>query len=71
MKVSLNVGGADRMIRLFVGGALIWMAFSSLLTGNMAMVAYVVGAVALFAGIVRFCPAYVLFGVKTYSDKLE
>ncbi|MAF84377.1 MAG: hypothetical protein CL797_09780 [Chromatiales bacterium] len=69
--MSLNVGSADRLIRVVIGGALIWMAFSSVLTGKVAMTAYIIGSVGIFTGLVRFCPAYVLIGVNTGLDKQE
>ncbi len=65
MTMGLNVGKADRILRIVIGGALISLAFSPLLLDAAAMAAYVVGAVAVFTGIVRFCPAYTVFGVNT------
>ncbi len=69
MKIGLNVGSADRMIRVIVGCVLIGLGYSSLLTGGAAMAAYVVGAVAVLTGVIRFCPAYTLFGINTGSDE--
>ena len=67
MKIVLNVGKADRVIRIVVGCALIWLGYSPLLTGGAAMAVYVVGAVAIVTGVIRFCPAYTLFGLNTGS----
>ena len=60
-----NVGGVDRGIRIVLGIALIGLAFMHVVTGTWAIVAYVVGAVALVTGVVRFCPAWTLFGINT------
>lgn len=65
MKMSLNVGNGDRAIRVVAGCVLIGFAFSPLLTGSAAMVVYIIGAVAILTGVVRFCPAYTLFGLDT------
>ena len=65
MKLSLNVGSKDRWIRVVVGCLLIWAPFAGVLTGSIGMVVYVVGAVALFTGVFRFCPAYTVLGINT------
>jgi len=69
MKIGLNVGNADRMLRAVVGCVLIGLAYSPLLTGTVAMVAYIIGAVAILTGVVRFCPAYTLLGLDTRAKK--
>jgi len=40
-----------------------------MLAGGLAMAAYIAGAVAILTGIIRFCPAYVLFGLNTGSKE--
>ncbi len=65
MNIGLNVGGADRALRIVSGGVLIGIAYSPFLTGAAAMAVYIVGAVAVFTAVVRFCPAYTLFGFNT------
>lgn len=59
-----NVGGADRAVRVILGIVLIPTAYLAL-SGTLAVVAYVVGAVALLTGLFRFCPANALFGIDT------
>lgn len=65
MKIGLNISNRDRLVRIVLGCALISAAFSPLITGTVAMGVYVIGCVAVFTGIFRFCPAYALFGVDT------
>jgi len=65
MKLALNVGNADRLMRVIAGCVLIGLAYSALFTGRMAMAVYVIGAVAILTGVIRFCPAYTLFGLDT------
>lgn len=62
-----NVGGVDRTIRIVIGVALLALGFLHVVTGTFAIVAYVVGAIALITGLVRFCPAWSLFGINTGS----
>ena len=65
MKIALNIGKADRVIRVVAGCALIGLAYSALITGGAAMTVYIIGAVLILTGVVRFCPAYSLFGFRT------
>lgn len=60
-----NVGGVERAVRLVIGVALLALGFLHVVTGTLAIVAYVVGAVALITGLVRFCPAWSIFGINT------
>ncbi len=60
-----NVGGAERAIRLMIGAVLLVLAFLHVVTGTWAIVAYVVGAVAIVTGLVRYCPAWSIFGINT------
>lgn len=63
--MTKNVGAVDRAVRLVIGIALLALAFLHVVTGTMAIVAYIVGAVALVTGLVRFCPVWSIFGVNT------
>jgi hypothetical protein len=63
--MTCNVGGADRGIRLLLGIALLALALTHTVTGTMAIVAYVVGGIALVTAAVRFCPAWAIFGINT------
>jgi uncharacterized membrane protein HdeD (DUF308 family) len=63
--MSLNVGGMDRGIRIVIGIALLAFGLLHVGTGTIAIVVYVVGAIALITGVVRFCPAWAMFGINT------
>ena len=67
--MSINVGGMDRMIRVVIGLALLALGLFHVFTGTAAIVAYVVAAVAIITGIVRFCPAWALFGINTSGSQ--
>jgi len=64
-----NVGGLERGIRLLVGLALLGVAFFHVLTGALAVVAYVLGGTALVTSVVGFCPAWAICGINTRSTK--
>lgn len=63
--MSCNVGGIDRIIRLLLGVVLLCAAFLHAVTGTWAIVAYVVGGIALITGLVGYCPAWSLLGINT------
>lgn len=62
--MQANVGGIDRILRIVVGATLIlWAAVA-------AGPAWAwIGVVPLVTGIIRWCPAYLPFGIK--SCKVE
>lgn len=60
--MEANVGGADRVLRIVVGIALLSLFF--LLEGN-ARWWGLVGVVLIATGLLRWCPAYIPFGIKT------
>ena len=68
----INVGSADRWIRLLIGVVLIALplatnVFSTWGTWQYAVA--LVGAVLVVTAVFRFCPAYALFGVRTCSRR--
>ena len=67
--MTSNVGTADRGIRIVLGIVLIALGLTHVLTGGMAIAAYVVGAIALVTGVFRFCPAWSLLGINTCPPK--
>lgn len=60
--MKVNVGSTDRLIRVVVGVALIAAA----VTGYIGMWGYI-GIVPILTGTLRFCPAYLPFGMSTCS----
>lgn len=63
-----NVGGIDRIARIVVGVALILFA---VLSQHEYAVWGWIGIVPLATGIVRICPAYLPFGIKTGGKDKE
>lgn len=62
--MQANVGGIDRAVRIIVGLGLLSMLF--FVQGD-AKWWGLIGLVPLFTALVRWCPAYTLFGIKTCS----
>ena len=58
--MKVNVGTADRVLRIVAGAALIVLAA----TGIVGVWGYI-GIVPLLTGTLRTCPAYSLFGMST------
>ena len=58
--MSVNEGTIDRVLRVTVGLAILSLA----VVGPKTMWAWL-GFVPLLTGIVGFCPAYALFGIRT------
>jgi Protein of unknown function (DUF2892) len=67
--MTYNIGGVDRAIRILLGIGLVVLGLVHVVTGGRAIAAYVIGAIALVSGLVRFCPAWALFGVNTCPMK--
>lgn len=58
--MKANVGGIDKVLRIVAGIALIAMAAM----GVIGMWGYI-GVVPLLTGLMGWCPAYTLLGIKT------
>lgn len=73
--MSINVGTPDRTVRLILGVLLMAAPF---VTGwglwanaGWTWAAVALGAVLAITGIVRFCPAYTLFGLSTCKVRVR
>ncbi|MBO6519468.1 MAG: DUF2892 domain-containing protein [Rhodospirillales bacterium] len=60
--MTSNVGGIDRILRVIVGLALIAFA---LFSGHEYAVWGWVGVAPLATGLIRWCPVYLPFGIRT------
>ncbi len=64
-----NEGGIDRILRIVAGLAILgWGAYGWNATGSFNYWA-LIGVVPLFTGLIGWCPAYGLFGIKTCPTK--
>lgn len=60
-----NLGNAERAIRITLGVVLLILGYGTNLPVWGAVIAYVLGFVALITGIVGFCPAWKALGINT------
>jgi Protein of unknown function (DUF2892) len=63
-----NIGTIDRMLRFFVGLVLVVLPLATDILNGWGAWKYaglVIGLVMLVTALTRFCPAYMLFGVRT------
>ena len=61
--ITKNVGNADRIIRIVVGLALFFGAYST--GGAAAIVLAIAGVIALATGLIGWCGLYTLLGINT------
>jgi hypothetical protein len=64
-----NVGGIDRTGRIVIGVVLLLVGFLAPLTVFWKTIVFLLAAVALITGTLRFCPANYLFGINTCKPK--
>ncbi|MCE2834704.1 MAG: DUF2892 domain-containing protein [bacterium] len=67
--MKVNMGSADRMVRLMVAVVLTVLYLSKIVTGTLGAVALVVAGIFLLTSLVRFCPLYTLLGINTCGTK--
>ena len=68
--MAKNMGGMDRVIRVVVGGGLIYYAMSNLPGAEDMMVpAGMVGFIVLMTAVFGRCLAYMPFGINTSKAK--
>ncbi len=69
MKLSVNVGSVDRIIRLVLGVGLVAIALAGAVAAPLVYLVWLVAAIALVTGAVGFCPLYSLFGISTAGKR--
>lgn len=63
--MPINLGKADRLIRLVLGAVLIAVGLAVFQSGTATVVAVVIGVILIATSAVKFCPLYRLIGVRT------
>jgi hypothetical protein len=62
---KLNEASWDRILRVVLGIALLYVGLAGVVTGTLGIVLAVLGGIFLLTGIVGFCPLYTIFGIRT------
>jgi hypothetical protein len=60
-----NVAGWDRIVRIVLGVALLYLGWAGVVTGGWGTFLKFIGFVPLLTGLVGFCPIYAIFKVRT------
>ena len=67
--MAANVGSADRAIRLILGIVFLVVAFAVSMSPGWKWVLIILGIIALFTGLVRFCALYSVFHINTAKKR--
>jgi len=71
MKLSVNVGPIDRVVRIVLGIGLVAVALGGSVAGPLLAVVWVVAAIALVTGALGFCPLYFVLGISTAGNRFS
>ena len=67
--MKLNLGAADRILRLIIAAVFAWLYFGGTVTGTIGIVLVVLGGVFVLTSLFGFCPLYAIFGIRTSPRK--
>jgi len=67
--MKLNMGNADRIIRLLAAAVFGYLYFSGTVTGTLGLVLVVLGGVFALTSIIGYCPLYSIVGINTCKTK--
>ncbi len=68
MKLPMNVGSIDRIVRIALGIGLVAVALGGTVAGPLLVVAWAVAGIALVTGAIGFCPLYFVLGISTAGN---
>jgi hypothetical protein len=63
--LKVNEASWDRIVRVLLGIALLFLGLGGALTGGLGVVAVIFGITFLVTGLVGWCPLYALFKFST------
>ena len=69
--MKCNVGGLDMTVRLVVGVALVVVGLMVPMSMVWQVVVFVLAAIALITGAVRFCPVNAMLGLNTCGGQKQ
>lgn len=61
----INEAGWDRIIRVLLGIALLYLGWGGVVAGGLGLFLKVIGFVPLITGLVGWCPLYAVFKFRT------
>lgn len=69
--MKCNVGGIDMAARLIVGAILLGIAFVVPMSTGWQIAVFVLAAIALLTGLLRYCPVNAMLGLNTCARQAE
>jgi len=60
-----NMGSADRIIRVIIAATIAMLYINQIITGTIGVILLVIAGVFVLTSLVKFCPLYLPFGIKT------
>lgn len=67
--MKVNMGNADRVIRVLLAAVIAFLFFTNTITGTMGIVLLSLAGVFVLTSLVSFCPLYTIFGLSTCPMK--
>lgn len=61
----INEAGWDRIVRVLIGIAMLYLGWAGVVTGGWGWFFKVVGFIPLITGLVGWCPLYAMFKFRT------
>lgn len=68
MSKFINEAPWDRILRVVVGIAMLYIGFGGVVEGALGIGVGVVGLILVVTGLVGFCPIYAMFRIRTRDD---
>lgn len=63
-----NIGNTDKIIRILVAVVIAALYFTGTISGTVAIILLVLGAVFVLTSLIGVCPLYMPFGITTKKD---
>jgi hypothetical protein len=60
-----NMGSADKIIRVLIAIIIAVLYWQNIISGTLAIVLLIVGAIFLLTSLISSCPLYSIFGIST------
>jgi|UniRef100_UPI004048CCF7 hypothetical protein len=67
--MKVNMGNADRVIRVLLAAVIAILFFTNIITGTVGIVLLSLAGVFVLTSLVSFCPLYTIFGLSTCPMK--
>lgn len=68
MKLTKNMGTADRIIRLLIAVLIAILYFTNVISGTVAIILGIIAIIFLLTSLISFCPLYLPFKLSTRKE---